>query len=677
MSAIRRAALEYCAYGWSVIPLRYEGSTEDKKKPLLLSWEPYQRKPATHKQVEDWWSQWPRANVGIITGAVSGLVAVDLDGPHAGDLLRQAGIDLGLTATVQTARGSHFLFRHPGYKVGNRARLLSDGNGSGVDIRGDAGYIVAPPSIHGSGVVYQWSTPQSALAALPDGFAALLSRPTARDGEPRDSSWFADAWRGAPGGQRNETAARLAGYWLRETKGNEVAAFRAMEHWATLCTPPMDIAELRTTIKSVARLEASKGRAEAMAGQSATGECAPVFTVEGDLYHCSWPHLGITAQFEQMTNHSSGLHAEITVERGGSHLHWARLNLSSSTARSGVAKLLETRTKGIILDWQDLMETACVKTAHAFRAPAPVVDLATIEPSAAVQYAVRPLITLHETNILYGDGGSAKSLLALAMALAVKGGLLSSDGKPLLPHPILPLIHGPVLYLDYETCEDEQASQLRRLAFDHCASLPSIHYRPAHRPLVEDISHIKAVIQRFGIVLLIVDSMAPACGGRPEEAETVLNFMNALRSLGPTVSRLVIAHVSKADGDRTRGRIFGSVFARNLARSCWEVRAADDDEGDALALGLFHEKVNRGRIHKPFGLRIAFTDQRITITQQDLMAHPSLAVSAPLTDRVRQLMGSGILSPQELGRQLEAKPERIKHAMEQIKRACGLGRREE
>jgi hypothetical protein len=56
------------------------------------------------------------------------------------------------------------------------------------------------------------------------------------------------------------------------------------------------------------------------------------------------------------------------------------------------------------------------------------------------------------------------------------------------------------------------------------------------------------------------------------------------------------------------------------------------------------------------------------------MAYPSLAVSAPLKERVRHLMGTGVTSEPELSRLLEVKPARIKHAMEQIKRACGFGK---
>lgn len=257
-----KAAIEYQRLGFSVIPLRYEGSVEDQKKPLLLSWEIYQKKAASEQQVELWWQQWPRANIGLVTGSVSGLVAVDLDGDSAEGLLAEAGIALDATAIVKTARGKHYLYRHPGGKISNRARILKDANGSGVDIRGDGGYFVAPPSIHGTGVIYTWERPLQDLVPLPIRLRSLLDTRPPRQQEGHAPDWFSEAWHGAPEGQRNETAARLAGYWLRVTQGNQEAAYRAMEHWVGRCHPPMDLSELRTTIKSVARLEASKQRQE-------------------------------------------------------------------------------------------------------------------------------------------------------------------------------------------------------------------------------------------------------------------------------------------------------------------------------------------------------------------------------------------------------------------------------
>lgn len=252
----KEAALDYCSRGWSVIPIRFDGDVENKKRPLLDSWEPYQKQAASEEQVKAWWAKWPSANVGLVMGEVSGLVALDLDGQHAGELIRQAKVFLPDTATVQTSRGYHAIFQHPGYQISNRVKLLSGGD-SGVDVRGDGGYVVAPPSIHGSGFQYRWVIPAENILPLPDGVAALLSRQAKRE-ESSDGTWFEAAWRGVGDGQRNDTAARLAGWWLHITKGSEEATYRAMSAWAERCTPAMPLHELKTTIKSVARREAAK-----------------------------------------------------------------------------------------------------------------------------------------------------------------------------------------------------------------------------------------------------------------------------------------------------------------------------------------------------------------------------------------------------------------------------------
>src|SRR3990167_2072900 len=70
---LRESALDYCRRGWAGAPLRFEGSIEDRKRPLVESWEPNQKLPATEEQVTAWWQKWPTANVGIVMGAVSGL----------------------------------------------------------------------------------------------------------------------------------------------------------------------------------------------------------------------------------------------------------------------------------------------------------------------------------------------------------------------------------------------------------------------------------------------------------------------------------------------------------------------------------------------------------------------------------------------------------------------------
>jgi hypothetical protein len=66
-------ALDYLDMGWSVIPLR-------GKRPVLGSWLEYQKRLATREEVREWFRLEPDANIGIVTGKVSGLVVVDFDG---------------------------------------------------------------------------------------------------------------------------------------------------------------------------------------------------------------------------------------------------------------------------------------------------------------------------------------------------------------------------------------------------------------------------------------------------------------------------------------------------------------------------------------------------------------------------------------------------------------------
>ena len=66
-------ALEYLESGWSVIPL-----SNEEKHPLV-KWKKFQKEYPTTDDLERWWEAWPDADVGIITGAISGLCVVDAD----------------------------------------------------------------------------------------------------------------------------------------------------------------------------------------------------------------------------------------------------------------------------------------------------------------------------------------------------------------------------------------------------------------------------------------------------------------------------------------------------------------------------------------------------------------------------------------------------------------------
>jgi len=113
----------------------------------------------------------------VITGAPSGLLVIDIDGPageHTLHHLQAAHAPLPATRQQRTGGGRHLLFAHPGRPVANSAGKL----GAGVDVRGDGGFIVAAPSRHHTGAVYTWTHPLP-VAQAPGWLLDLLDPPTA------------------------------------------------------------------------------------------------------------------------------------------------------------------------------------------------------------------------------------------------------------------------------------------------------------------------------------------------------------------------------------------------------------------------------------------------------------------------------------------------------------------
>lgn len=108
--------------------------------------------------IREWWQRWPTANLGIRTGAVSGLVVIDVDPDHGGlDTMRSLAAEHAIPKGLRVRTGSggwHLYFAHPGGQIRNSAGTAL---GPGVDVRGDGGYVIAPPSRHISGSTYQWS----------------------------------------------------------------------------------------------------------------------------------------------------------------------------------------------------------------------------------------------------------------------------------------------------------------------------------------------------------------------------------------------------------------------------------------------------------------------------------------------------------------------------------------
>lgn len=172
------AALAYARRGWAVFPLGVQS-----KEPAIKG--AYKAATRDEVQVRRWWEHVPEGNIGLATGAVSGLWVLDIDGLEGeasfAALVEEHDGELGETLMASTGKGYHLYWRMPqGAEQGRRIGVRP-----GIDIIGGQGYLVAPPSVHPSGRVYRWLNPEAVPLQAPQWLFNLQRPRTAPTGAPR------------------------------------------------------------------------------------------------------------------------------------------------------------------------------------------------------------------------------------------------------------------------------------------------------------------------------------------------------------------------------------------------------------------------------------------------------------------------------------------------------------
>ncbi|NOZ19568.1 MAG: bifunctional DNA primase/polymerase, partial [Planctomycetes bacterium] len=143
-------ALEYAQLGWQVFPCHPTGHQPLVKRGFYAA-------TTDPDMLKSWWTRWRDAAIGLRTGKQSGLFAMDIDPRNGGDVsLEYLESEHGAmpdTVESQTGGGGrHLLFTWPGRPVPCSVGRI----GSGIDVKGDGGYIILPPSDHESGRQYCW-----------------------------------------------------------------------------------------------------------------------------------------------------------------------------------------------------------------------------------------------------------------------------------------------------------------------------------------------------------------------------------------------------------------------------------------------------------------------------------------------------------------------------------------
>jgi hypothetical protein len=232
------AALEpVLGNGWRLFPCAERG-----KVPLLKNWPRCASSDAD--VILRWAKKYERCNWSVATGPESGVFAIDIDGESGAEsfnsLVEKHG-EWTETLAVTTARGQHFYFDWP---ASGTIRCSAGKLGAGVDVRGDGGYCVIPPSVHESGARYEWAG--NSQVAAPDWL--LISITSAA----RNAPYVAEIGI-LPEGTRNDGLARLAGAMRRKGIALPEIEHALLEHNVRRCRPPLLDAEVRKIAQSVSR----------------------------------------------------------------------------------------------------------------------------------------------------------------------------------------------------------------------------------------------------------------------------------------------------------------------------------------------------------------------------------------------------------------------------------------
>jgi hypothetical protein len=302
--------------------------------------------------------------------------------------------------------------------------------------------------------------------------------------------------------------------------------------------------------------------------------------------------------FDGIEQRRRELTCELSVQVMGKgarkHTHRQRINLLSGSAVRELKSTLRGiwNTKDDKEPWDLTVSTACDFVFEFSRNRTPVTDAAAIEHPGPIDWRIQDFLQEGQPHIIFADGETGKSMLAIHIAAAVSYGVPCFDEFYCKP--------GPVLYVDYET-EGDGGSSWRRRVSRVLEGLELdlepgrlLYWAPDGVPLAEQAEAMRRYCDRHGVALVIIDSAIPALGGSPIETEPVQQMFRSLARLRTT--SLIISHVSQEDAKGGKGQKvspYGNRFWYNLPRALYRLDVRPETENkDLRALALFPTKAN-------------------------------------------------------------------------------------
>jgi hypothetical protein len=361
-------------------------------------------------------------------------------------------------------------------------------------------------------------------------------------------------------------------------------------------------------------------------------------------YILELPRYALTLDLDRLRRDRGYVHGELMVRCGmpgrrstTETLYAGDVNVSTVPPRDLVNQLAMLANIASV-EWPEVLGDLYTRTLAAERQGRPAVMLRDVpRPDPAEDVAVDGIRLLRRHPVVvFGDGGDAKSYLALYLATR-----LAARGLR-------------VLYADWEFAGEDHRDRLERICGE---DMPDVRYVRCERPMVAEADRLRRIVREDGVDYLVADSVAFAADGPPEAAEVAGAYFRALRTIG--VGSLNVAHTTKSEGGDQKP--FGSTFWHNGARSTWYVKRAAGEPGDArLSIALFNRKANLGPLAPAAGYSIEFGAERTVFTPASVAEMgPDVAGQLPIAARMASVLRTGSMTIVELAQELEERPDTV------------------
>lgn len=374
----------------------------------------------------------------------------------------------------------------------------------------------------------------------------------------------------------------------------------------------------------------------------------------------------ITVQVRRLSIQFGDVRGEITVSQGvtnKTHLIQERFNYSDGASRTKLASRLEYKLKA---DWVNILEHVCVRTLHLYRQGDPVIELGADDEPKPPEYYLSPFIIKNYPTVIFGDPGSAKSLVAQVLALMV---LLPWYDNPL--GLFTPTQSVKILYLDWETDKATIDWSMSCIEKGMGLGLVTMKYRRCFAPLHSDIEQIAELINTNHIDIVIVDSLGPATGDDLNATGPTMNFWNAWKELRTT--GLILAHNAKNNDAGKKRSIYGNQMNTAQARCIWESRKAQEADSNEMDIALFNIKSPPfSKLHSPVGIHFSFEGNKeiadkIIMTPGQPRDIPELIAVMGTQAQILHELKREPLTTEELGDYLNLTGTNIRQACHRLK----------